>query len=223
MARVTDLRIDTFRQTLFQIDKGMSRQLGDQAVPLVRKRIEEKAQAEYTNLMTNLRMKLAPFGMAGGTGQSGVQRLSFFRTLGGQGQITTNKWKKLNDKYRKREPRSFRFWHKEGKLFNAWTRMRRPTVVVQEVKAARNHHKGRINTRFLLKFGRLPPALTRLRILDSFINASEAQYTTNAFVRGGARQGLGRALFPERDGDRPWMRRMAAALGKDLRKNLRKI
>jgi hypothetical protein len=221
MAKITDIRLDRFRQPLFQIDKSMARELGDTAVPLARKRVEEKAQAEYTNLMTNLRMKLAPGGMAGGISSSGSRRLSFFRTLSGEGHIVTQSWKKLDEKYRKREPASFRFWYKEGKLFGAWARMRRPTVVVQELKASRNHHKGRINTRFQLRFGRLPPVLTRMKILDSFIKASEASYTYQG--RAGARQGLGRALFPERDGDRPWMRRMAAALGKDLRKNLRKI
>ena len=221
MARVTDIRLDNFRQTLFQIDKSMARKLADQAIPLARKRIEDKAQAEYTNLMTNLRMKLSPGGMAGGIDKGGPRRLSFFRTLGGEGHIVTANWKKLDEKYRKREPASFRFWYKEGKLFRAWIRMRRPVVVVEELKANRSHHKGRINTRFTVRFGNLPPVLRRMKILDSFVNASQASYSYQG--RAGARQGLGRALFPERDEDRPWMRRMAAALGKDLRKNLRKI
>lgn len=219
MAKVTGISIGLSEQA-FEITKGMSRELGKQAVPLAEKRVREIAEGEYHNLMSNLRQTLSPNSMTLGTTQvvkGASVPIKFVRSRGGGGVLTQH-WRGLTERYAKRSPRSTKFWHKTGQLFSAWTRMRRPTVRVTELASSRSHHKGRINTKFELRFSPLPPALRQLKITESF---TQAQRLPLSRLRTGWRRGLGRAVVPEKE--RPFMRDMAAALGKDLRKNLRKI
>lgn len=229
MARVEDFRFGGFSNLEgFIITKSMAKELGDEAVPLARARVEEIAQGEYRNLMRNLRQKLAPSGMRGGskvlTGGASAN-LSFSRTDGTNGRIRTKPWPPFRSKkYAMRKPKSYRFWYKTGKLFQAWIRLSAPTVTVQELQASRSHHKGRINTKFLLRFDPLDAPVSGLKLRESFMEGKRLPIdrdTVKGLLSKANREGVGRALIPETD--RSWMRDMAAALGKDLRKNLRKI
>jgi hypothetical protein len=222
MAKVTDLRVGLRSfDTVFVITKSVAKEVGKQAVPQVRREIERRATGLYKDVMLNLRNKLKFSGMLGqNVTVDGPRQLTYLKLGGGSGRLRTQPWSALKEPYRDRKPRSKRFWYKTGTLAASFARLasRSPKVQTQELKASRSHHKGRINTKFILTFSRLSYHLERLKIRQSFIAGKRVSYDDRSVKW---RQGLGRAIVPE--STRPWMRDMAAALGRDLRKNLRKI
>ena len=222
MARVTDLKVGLRSfDTDFVISKSMAKELGKKAVPKAKKEVERRATGLYKGVMLELRRKLQPGGLAGlSITANGPRTIGYTKLGGGGGRFTTGLWPALTEKYIRRKPKSRQFWYKTGRLSQAFARLskRSPKVQVQELQASRSHHKGRVNTKFELRFSRLSYTLERLKIRQSFI-AGKRIAMDDRSVKW--RQGLGRAIVPETV--RPWMRDLAAALGKDLRKNLRKI
>lgn len=230
---------------LLRLDSGVNKEIaeaaGEPASRAVLPVVKQAANENYSNLIAEIGRKLAGSGMPLPT-SSGARSLSIGLPGGSVGRVRTANWPALTEDYRKRSPKSFSFWKKEGRLSNAYTAQVSGTanVQIQEETAKRSHHKGRVNVRYLMKFSSLPFPF-QSALASPFVTAFEGFAIRDtdqpeAVVVDGVtitpsqqlRLGLGRAIFPESgEYKRPFLRKSAAYLGaymrKDLTKKLRKI
>lgn len=244
MAKFSVVRVPNLG-ALLKVDSGISKEaaeaVGDAASLPVMEVVRQTAHTHYSNMIAEIGRKLGGSGMPLPTA-GGSRTLSFGLPSGAVTRITTESWAPLTEKYRRRAPKSFKFWHKEGRLYGAYQTQVRGTgdVDIQELKARRNHHKGRVNVSYLLQFSELPfpfnnaiakPFMAQVRGVGIRDYTQPTDYEGN--VTGIAlRSGLGRAIFPESSPKgsrmrRPFLRQAASAMGrfvrKDISSKLRKI
>jgi hypothetical protein len=214
---------------VLQIDSGVRRQIeretADTVAKTVAKRLEAIAQGHHNNLINEMRLKLRGLGMPVNTFLGGSKSLSVGTVSGKLLNIKTDYWKPLTKRYQNRAPVNLTFWRKESRLVGAFSTMMRGLgpVRAQELKAKRNHHKGRVNTVTVLKFPLLNFPFERGVSLP-FLTGSERISMVDP-SQPINRKGLGRARFAEQndtfpDRERPFMRRMSAFLGKAMRKDI---
>ena len=233
MAKVTNISLKPALLLLTgSVSREITEQVSDQVVEVARKSMEPIVQAHYTNVVKEVGRKLNGLGMAQNVQSAGARQLGFGTVNGGLGKIITKNWKELRKRYAGRTPNSLWFWQKTGmeanpnSLIVAYKRdvMGKEVAQVQAApKAARNHHKGRINVRMILGFNALPQPFESA-ITQAFSGANE-QVSLGPRSLYTGRKGLSRARWAEEDKaarSRPFIRRMSAALGKDMYKDLAK-
>ena len=204
----------------------------DEAVKLVKRKMAPMVGHHYKHLLKEVGKKLQGVGMPTSVETGGAHRIGFGLVGGGHGGIMTDYWHPLTPKYRKRTKISTKFWRKNSKLYPAYVRSVRGSqkVTIVEHTARRNHHKDRINTVLGLEFSvpKFPFATAVTYPFATLIADDDIADMTEAITR----KGLGRARFAEQNdgrprGERAFLRKMSAALGlamrKDIRKKLRKI
>ena len=217
--------------------QGISRELvesvSDEAIDLVRAEAEPIVQEHYDNVIRQVGLLFKGPGLPGAVEHGGVRQISFGTVGGGVRTIRTKRWEALGEQYRKGNKkknirRSFQFWRKNHILSGAYqleiARHEWPIRVLEQV-SKRSHHKDRINTTMDFRFPPLPFPFTA-GISLPFVRRSEMG-TMNYPNEAIDREGLGRARFPEQNlgkpkGHRPFLRRMAVLLGKEMHKDLAK-
>ena len=233
MARVTVTSLKPALLSLFgSVSKEMVEAVSDPAVAVARRAMEPIVQNHYDNVVNEIGRKLRGLGMPQNVDGAGVHRLGYGTANGGLGQIVTQHWDALRKRYAGRSPNSLWFWQKQGlnadpmSLSYAYTskiKGKQKASVWAEHKSKRNHHKGRINVTMTLWFQQLPPPFDSA-ITKAFAGATED--VGMAPPTGGAgRKQLERARWAEVEGgyrNRPFIRRMSAAMGKEMHKDLAK-
>ena len=222
-------------QDLLRLRAGLPKELvvavGDQVSSSVTEKVKNIANAHYNNLFREIGFKLRGLGMPLGT-SSGVRRLSVGLPGGKTVGVTTVSWPALTDRYRKQEKKSITFWRKQEALDEAYRVQVRKNakVEVQEEKAKRNHHKGRINVQLLMQFSEVPFPFD-VAIVLPFINMMKEYPPGDIFTTQIPgilkpvynRSSLAEAQFPEFNQNavsRPFLRRVAGVLGKNLRRDV---
>jgi hypothetical protein len=228
----------TPRLPILEVKQAVSATLAennsDQAVRLVIGNMKPIVRDHYNNAVQQVAFKLRGLGIPAGVTSSGPRMISYGKVGGGVGMFRTKPWKALTDKYRRKHynindggaiPASYKFWIKTGALRDAVNVMVKRTyrVYLEEKRSKRNHHKNRINTTVVLTMDTLPFPFERAVSLP-FILGSDfvaMKDMSQPVTRGG----LGRARFAEQN--RPFLRKMSAFLGKQMRaditKKLRKL
>jgi hypothetical protein len=234
MAKFSVVRLDDLQGMLrlkAGLPKEVVRQVGDVIGPGIAEKVEKIANAHYENLFREIGFKLKGLGMPLAT-TSGTHRLSFGVVGGNVKAITTSAWPALTDPYRKRKVKSLTFWRKQGDLDRAYQAQVRKNakVEVHEEKAKRNHHKNRVNIQLLMKFSKVPFPFDTA-VSEPFIEMNRrfppgdifTIQLPGRFKPSYNRSSLARAQFPEYNQNavsRPFLRRMAAFLGKDMRRDM---
>jgi len=243
LEKVTVITPEGLMEGLLRFKGGLPREViniaGNEGSRLVGSILQKQTTMHYENLIKEVGRKLKGSGMPSATA-SGGQTISF-GTIGGKvGTIRTVPWKPLTEPYRKRRPKSFKMWRKEGRLFGAYNTFiaGRGSVAVQEETTKRNHHKNKVNLQFLLQFSPMPFPFNKA-VSQPFVRTEEffslegvEFHAMQDMTQPIDRLGLGRARFPEYDtarpnASRPFLRRMSMKLGqemhKDILRKLRKI
>jgi len=215
------------------VPKEVVEATSDTAVDYVMKKVRPIVNDHYQNAIREVGRKLNGLGMPQNVTSGGSRTLSIGNADGSIGTVTTVDWKRLDHahpekrRYELRPPLSLWFWQKfgmenhEDSLSKAYSEQvaGKGVVRVTEAKATRNHHKGRINTRMFMQFKELPAPFETL-ITHAFAQAQEkVPMQGREFFTG--RKGLARARWAEdRKVGRPFIRRVSAYLGKQMRKDV---
>lgn len=180
----------------------------------------ERIQRHYQVMLERLLQLIADPDFTTDPGTGGDVRKNLTAASGRRIFIRTN-WRPLTLDYRARNPVSERFWHKRGKLQAALLGIGGGQAKTVSSKSRSSKNKVWLARTF--RFGTLPAPLDRL-ILLSFVtgneNASDAgSFSDQDFAGGFA--GLRTEVL--RKNSRPFIRRIAARMGQEMRRDLRSI
>jgi hypothetical protein len=238
MAKVTLIKTDfgNLLNLKGSVPKDIVKAVSDDVVEVVRKRMHPIVQAHYDNVITEVGRKLNGLGMplkVEPPVKSGLAKasrstytLNYGKANGGIGRFKTGPWAALKYKYANHQPVSLWFWQKRGlddweaSLSKDYAREIKGKGVVDvraANKASRNHHKGRINVNMLIGFSPLYGPF------ESLITQPFATLLPGSPDSGGAygdRLGVSRAYYAEKN--RPFIKRLSATLGKEMRIDLAK-
>jgi len=235
-------KIVNMKPVLLEIKQSVRADLAehssDVAVRFTMNLVRPLVKSHYANAIKQVRQHLRGLGIPAGVTSGGVRTITYGKADGGVGRFQTKVWPALSESYRKahkakdergqsvRVPASYKFWVKQrilSRTFDADTR-RDYGVSVTENKATRNHHKNRINTTVIVAIESLPFPFERA-VSVPFLNRLGDAIPMKDLSQPIDRLGLGRAKFAETQ--RPFLRRMSSALGKemlsDITKKLRKL
>lgn len=202
----------------------------DVAVKMVMNVSRPIIKEHYANAIKQVALKLRGNGMPASVQDSGIKSITIGKADGGTTTFKTKRWQALGDRYRRKEIKSTKFWHKQDILSPAFDSVAEKDyeVLLLEDKSTRNHHKNRINTTFIISLEALPFPFERGVTLP-FLRGIPAD-TMRDDSETIDRDGLGRARFAEqarRGKGRPFLRKMSAYLGIQMRsaitKKLRKL
>jgi hypothetical protein len=205
----------------------------DVAVKFTMNLVRPLVKSHYANAIKQVRLHLRGLGIPAGVTSGGIRTITYGKADGDVGRFQTKTWPALSESYRKAHrvdgkaaPTSYKFWRKTrllSRTFDADTR-REYGVSVTENKSTRNHHKNRINTTVIVAIEPLPFPFERA-VSVPFLNRLGDAIPVKDLSQPIDRLGLGRARFAETQ--RPFLRRMSSALGKemlsDIAKKLRKL
>jgi len=207
------------------IRADLAKNNSDLAVKIVMQAAQPLVEQHYNNAIKQVALKLRGNGMPASVKSAGSKSLTVGKADGGTFRFKTKRWAALGDRYRKKEIKSTKFWHKQDILSPAFDSVAQDHFRAQllESKSTRNHHKNRINTTFTIILESLPFPFEKGVSLP-FIRGESAD-TMRDDAEYIERDGLGRARFAEQSGykkGRPFLRRMSAMLGKQMRTALTK-
>lgn len=149
--------------------------------------------------------------------QGGVARITA-QTPSGRVFIRSQRWAGLDPFYQIQRPYSQRFWQKRGKLQAAILGINGGEA--RMVQAKSRTAKNKVTMASTLAFGTLPPPLDQLMLL-SFVTGDENSSNTGSFSASdfaGGFAGLRNEVL--RKNARPFIRRLAARMGQEMRKDL---
>lgn len=140
------------------------------------------------------------------------------QTPSGRVFVRTQTWKPLSPFYQVAKPYSSRYWHKRGRLQAAILGINGGDARL--VAAKSRTAKNKVTMATTLGFGTLPPPLDQMMLL-SFVTGDENSSNTGSFSESdfaGGFAGLRTEVL--RKNARPFIRRLAARMGQEMRKDL---
>lgn len=217
-------------------------ELNRRAAALVDQRVKQKVTAHYKNAVEMVGAALAGIGMSPSITTSGSKRIAYLKAEGGSGYINTTTWEALSEKYLnpdahptwwvKKEPGT-PFWHNRGGLADAYLDLvlgGRIQVKKGRTKVSPASKAGRFRMVTTWQFMPLGDPYADALIRGPFATGNEsAQDTLTMEVSGdmwklwiNEKGRWGAPGSPYYKG-RPWVARLAATLGKQMRTSIRKL
>jgi len=201
----------------------------DQIMINLSDRVRQISTIHYRNTVEQVSRLVWEAGWLPSNIETGGAQTIKYRTVGGGLRgVRTKPWPALNRDYAASKPANTQFWRKLsnrlGSLGQAMAMQVTPdkaVVTTRVIDPVRSHHKDRVNAHLTIWFHSMPepldtmlsvPFATGVPIWDHNIDVGSTE----------ERIGLQR-LFPEMKENRPFIGLVAAKLGEDLRKQLRKL
>jgi len=201
----------------------------DQIMRNLADRVESVSLIHYRHAVGEISRLIGSEGqLPTGIALGGPQTVHFHKLNGSRGSVRTGYWAPLTEAYAERKPFSFQYWRKFSNRKGSLGRRMAMTIGPNKakvrtniLKSPRSHHKDRVNAGLNIWFHNLPrplhtmitrPFATGVDFDDHYIEVSSK----------GKRFGLKR-LFPEMGENRPFIGRVSARLGNEMRKKLRKL
>ncbi len=216
------------------MEKGLLKVAAEKKKKEIAQRYADLADKHYQHAarqVSNAFQKGA--GMSHSITDDGPKNVKFVHYNGGNGRVTTPSWSRLTKKHISRKPKSEQFWYKKGqlaKMVAADLRLsKKGNVTVNGLSMQESGHKGKVRIKFSLMFKNLREPLDTL-VRKSFVDGREHR---TPIVRRVTRNSITRIVWLEdRTSDslskkaappRPFLAKLAVALGKDMRTGLRKL
>lgn len=180
-------------------------------------RVVNRVNLHYKAMLRRLLELIANGGVVLDTETGGIARPTA-ETPSGRVFIRTQAWKPLDPFYSVQRPYSSRYWHKRGKLQAAILGINGGQAKLVQAKSRTS--KNKVTMASTLGFGTLPPPLDQLMLL-SFVTGNENSSNTGSFSESdfaGGFAGLRNEVL--RKNARPFIRRLAARMGQEMRKDL---
>lgn len=180
-------------------------------------RVVNRVNLHYKAMLRRLLELIANGGVVLNPESGGIARPTA-ETPSGRVFVRTDRWAPLNPYYQVKKPFSTRFWHKRGKLQAAILGIGggEAKLVIAKSRTSKN----KVTLASTLAFGTLPPPLDQL-LLQSFVTGDENSSNTGTFSENdfaGGFAGLRNEVL--RKNARPFIRRLAARMGQEMRKDL---
>ena len=221
MARVT-ITAPGILKGVNTLPKELTQDIAESAERRLRRRVKYRADKHWNNLLDQVGQKLALGGISAQYDKASRARfpLHFQYVNNRAGRLLTAPWPPLSEKYRA-TMMTKQFWHETGtleRLYHTDTGSKRGKVKIIKTAAVRSHKKGRVSTAYEMIFPVLNHNLEKMMVTP---------FTTGTVPRmlgrpaGFNRGTLDRAYYPEKE--RQFVRDLSVLLGKDMRRELRKV
>lgn len=181
-------------------------------------RMVSRVNLHYKEMLRRLLELIANGDIALNPETGGIARITGGTKQTGRVWIRTQAWRPLSPFYQVAKPYSTRYWHKRGKLQAAILGLNGGETRL--VSAKSRTAKNKVTMATTLGFGTLPPPLDQMLLL-SFVTGDENSSNTGSFSESdfaGGFAGLRTEVL--RKNARPFIRRLAARMGQEMRKDL---